>query len=125
MSMSKSEAGVGEPIRLAQTVPEPKYIGGKLYAGVIVNARPHVEGWPRCICGFLDGRDHHSRGFDNKPIRTSTVERLIVEGYDIYAITQNSAYLLQTMNLMLFLRTPQWADDVRDLVNSIWEKTID
>jgi hypothetical protein len=114
--MSKSEVGVGDPIRLAQTVPEPKFIGGKLFAGVVVNARPHVEVWPRCICGFLDGRDHQGRGFDNKPIRTSTVERLLVDGYDIYAITQNSAYLLQTMNLMLFLRTPEWVDDIDNLI---------
>lgn len=117
MTMSKSVDGIAP-----QTVVE---IGGKRYAGVIVNARPFVEVWPRCICGFLAGRDHHNRGFDNGNIRTSTVKNLLVENGKLYAITMNSAYCLESVDLALFLRTPEWIDDVRDLVNSIWEKTID
>ncbi|AKJ73527.1 putative methyltransferase [Salmonella phage 40] len=117
MSLSKSESGIAPT--------SENLIGGKRYAGVIVNARPFVELWPRCICGYLSGRDHHNRGFDNGPIRTSTVDRLLVQEGDVYAITQNSAYLLASLELMSFLDCPEWIDDVRDLVNSEWEKTID
>ena len=119
MTMSKSVAGIG------QTEQDAVVIGGKLYAGVIMNARPFVEMWPRCICGFLAGKDHHNRGFDNGPIRTSKVESLLFENGKVYAITMNSAYCLESVNLAMFLSTPEWVDDVRDLVNSVWEKTID
>lgn len=110
MTMSKSETG------LAQTVQETTYIGGKRYAGVIVNARPFVEVWPRCICGFLAGRDHHDRGFDNGPIRTSTVQNLLFENGKVYAITMNSAYCLESIDLAMFLSTPVWFDDLDSLI---------
>lgn len=108
MTMSKSVAGV-----TPETIVE---IGGKRYAGVIVNARPFVEVWPRCICGFLSGRDHHNRGFDNGPIRTSTVQNLLFENGKLYAITMNSAYCLESVNLAMFLSTPGWFDDVDNLI---------
>ncbi|QXL90434.1 hypothetical protein [Salmonella phage NINP13076] len=108
MSLSKSATGIA---------PETKtMIGGKLYAGVIVNARPFVEMWPRCICGYLAGRDHHNRGFDNGPIRTSTVQNLLFENGKVYAITMNSAYCLESVNLAMFLSTPGWADDIDNLI---------
>ncbi|QPI14818.1 putative methyltransferase [Salmonella phage GEC_vB_MG] len=108
MSLSKSGTGIAPA---TETL-----IGGKLYAGVIVNARPFVEMWPRCICGYLAGRDHHNRGFDNGPIRTSTVDRLIIEGHSIYAITQNSAYRLDSMNLLMFVDCPEWLEDIENLI---------
>lgn len=110
MTMSKSESG------LAQTVQETTYIGGKPYAGVLLNARPYVEAFPRCLVGFIDGKDFAGRGFDNKTVHTSTVEKLIVDGYDIYAITKNSAYLIQTMNLMLFVKVPEWEGVIENLI---------
>ncbi|WAK43729.1 hypothetical protein [Cronobacter phage EspYZU12] len=108
--MSKSVAGI------AQTEQEAVVIGGKRFAGVIMNARPFVEMWPRCICGFLAGRDHHNRGFDNGPIRTSTVQNLLFENGKVYAITMNSAYCLESVNLAMFLSTPGWADDIDNLI---------
>lgn len=110
MTMSKSVAGIG------QTEQEAVVIGGKLYAGVIMNARPFVEMWPRCICGFLAGKDHHNRGFDNGSIRTSKVESLLFENGKVYAITMNSAYCLESVNLAMFLSTPGWADDIDSLI---------
>lgn len=110
MTMSKSVAGIG------QTEQEAAVIGGKRFAGVIMNARPFVEMWPRCICGFLAGRDHHNRGFDNGPIRTSTVQNLLFENGKVYAITMNSAYCLESVNLAMFLSTPGWADDIDNLI---------
>lgn len=90
--------------------------GGRRYAGIIVNARPFVEQWPRCICGFLAGRDHKGRGFDNGPIRTSLVERLLINDGKLYAITMNSAYQLDTVDLMAFLKCPEWFDDIDNLI---------
>lgn len=108
MTMSKSVAGVA---------PETIFkIGGKRYAGVIVNARPMVELWPRCICGFLAGRDHHNRGFDNANIRTSKVQNLLFENGKLYAITMNSAYCLGSVDLALFLNSPEWVDDIDNLI---------
>lgn len=112
MTLSKSEESLVVPETITM-------IGGKRYAGVVVGARPHVEGWPRCICGYLAGRDHHKRGFDNRPIRTSTVDRLIVEGHSIYAITQNSAYLLESMNLLMFLDSTVWLNDIENLIKEV------
>lgn len=91
-------------------------IGGKRYAGRVVNARPMVEQWPRCIVGFLVGSDHKGRGFDNNTIRTSTVDRLLVQEGNLYAITQNSAYLLASVELMSFLNCPAWVDDIDNLI---------
>lgn len=108
MSMSKSVDGV-----VPHTVVE---IGGKKSAGVIVNARPFVELWPRCICGFLAGRDHKRRGFDNKAIRTSTVQSLLLENGKLYAITLNSAYELAGVDLAAFLKCPEWIDDLDNLI---------
>ena len=67
MTMSKSVTGLG------QTVQEKTYFGGKPYAGVLLNARPYVEAFPRCIVGFLKGEDLAGRGFDNRTVHTSTV----------------------------------------------------
>lgn len=91
-------------------------IGGKLYAGVIINARPFVEVWPRCICGYLAGKDHHNRGFDNGPIRTSTVQSLLLENGKLFAITLNSAYRLESVDLAAFLNCPGWFDDLDNLI---------
>lgn len=108
MTMSKSETGLAP-----ETVVE---IGGKRYAGRLVNARPMVEQWPRCIVGFLVGSDHKGRGFDNNTIRTSTVDHLLVQDGNLYAITQNSAYLLASLELMSFLNCPEWIKDIDDLI---------
>lgn len=90
--------------------------GGRRYAGVIVSARPFIEQWPRCICGFLAGRDHKGRGFDNGPVRTSIVERLLRHEGSIYAITMNSAYKLESVDLAAFLNCQEWIDDISGLL---------
>lgn len=111
MAMSKTVTGKQEK--------SVGLIGGKKYAGVIVNARPFIEVWPRCIYGFLSGKDHHGRGFDNGPIRTSLVEKFLVQDSKLYAITMNSAYQLETVNLLAFLTCPEWVDDVKLLVSEV------
>ncbi|QEQ94846.1 hypothetical protein pEaSNUABM56_00046 [Erwinia phage pEa_SNUABM_56] len=108
MSMSKSATGFGEG--------EVIEIGGKRFAGTLVNARPFVELWPRCIYGFLAGRDFKGRGFDNGDVRTSTVQKLHIENGKLYAITLNSAYCLASVDLMKFLNCPEWLDDIEDLI---------
>lgn len=104
---------------LQKVVPAPQTIttiGGKQFAGRVANARPFTEQWPRCICGLLVGKDLKGRGFDNRPIRTSLVERLLLEDGNLYAITMNSAYLLVNVELDKFLLCPDWADDLDDLI---------
>lgn len=108
------------PTRLLKEVecPHSGLIGGKLFAGVIINAEPYHM-WPRCITGVLEGRDHHNRGFDNHYIRTSVVDNLIISGNDLYAITQNSAYLIKNMNLLAFLDSDTWLSDIEKIVANV------
>lgn len=108
MSTTKSATGFGQG--------EVVEIGGKRFAGTLVNARPFVEQWPRCIYGFLAGRDFKGRGFDNGDVRTSTVQKLHVENGHLYAITLNSAYRLMSVNLMEFLNCTEWKDDIDNVI---------
>lgn len=111
MSMNKSETGFyqGEVVE----------VGGKRFAGTLVNARPFVELWPRCIYGFLAGRDFKGRGFDNGDVRTSTVQKLHIENGKLYAITLNSAYCLASVDLMKFLNCDEWKDDIDKLITQV------
>lgn len=102
-----------EDILQAKDIP---VFGGKPFAGVIVNARPFLEWWPRCLVGFLAGKDHLQRGFDNSEIRTSPVEKLVIENDNIYAITKNSAYRLESVDLMSFLSCSEWVNDIDNLI---------
>ncbi|AGZ17739.1 methyltransferase [Escherichia phage 4MG] len=111
MTMSKS---------LGQTTPaQPTEIGGKRFAGILRDVEPffgfgtHKE--VRCIYGIL-GRDHKNRGFDGGPVRTSVVQDLIVHEGDIYAITMNSAYLLESVQLQHFIASDIWRDDIAKLI---------
>lgn len=98
---------------------ENKLVCGKRYAGELTDAEPffgfgHTKD-VRCIYGRL-GLDHKNRGFDGGPVRTSVVEKLILQEGEIYAITMNSAYKLVSIQLQLFLASDIWRDDISKLL---------
>lgn len=110
MTMSNSVAGIG------QTEHEALYIGGKRFAGGLSDVNPFYgfgsDKDSRCIVGFLSGPDHHGRGFDNRHVRTSVVKEVLVHQGNMYAITMNSAYLLENINIMAFITSGVWRDDI-------------
>ena len=103
----------------ARTQQQVVEICGKQYAGALVDVRPCWEFGlgkkTRTIYGTMIGQDQKGRGFDNKPIRTSVVDKLVVYEGAIYAITRNSAYRLDNLCLMAFIGSDTWADDIINL----------
>lgn len=113
------DPGVDEALAIPEPVPDaektPLLIGGKVFAGVLNYARPYYGFGTtkdrRTIKGLL-GRDHKNRGFDRGSVRTSVVLELIMHEKDIYAITMNSAYRLESMCLQAFMGNSIWRDEL-------------
>lgn len=106
--------------RLNQTITTAQnLIGGKVFAGALSGARPYFGFGTtkdrRTIKGYLHV-DHKNRGFDRGDVRTSIVEDLIIHEWEIYAITMNSAYRLDTVSLLPFISSEAWRDDFLKLL---------
>lgn len=82
-------------------------IQGKPLRGTIVNAEPY-EVWPRCVSGWEVNR--------RTSVRTSLTEKLVIEDGVLYALTMNSAYRIDSMDLVKFLKYPEWHHDIQGIV---------
>lgn len=115
-----------EKAQVVEKPQEPTLVGGKPFAGALVNVFPTL--WfhhKNCIAGFL-GRDHiQGRGFHNSEVRTSPVQTLLVLDGDLYAITMNSAYLLVSLQLTKFLTDPFWKDQINSVMKITEENSLD